>query len=132
MIVHLRIIGVLFMVLAMIHVGFPRRFAWKEQLVSLSMINRQMMQVHTFFIALVVFGIGLLCLTSASELTSTVLGRRLCLGLGIFWGIRALVQWFYYSSELWRGKRFETSVHVAFSGLWVYCTVVFLRIAFPA
>lgn len=132
MIIHLWTIGVLFMVLAVIHVAFPRRFAWKEQLASLSMINRQMMQVHTFFIALVVFLIGLLCLTSASELTSTVLGRRLCLGLGIFWGIRALVQWFYYSSALWRGKRFETSVHVAFSALWVYCTVVFIWAAIPA
>ncbi len=127
--IHLQIIGVLFMVLALIHVGFPRYFDWKQQLVSLSLINRQMMQVHTFFIAFVVFLIGLLCFTSAEELIATPLGRRICLGLGVFWGIRALVQWFFYSPELWRGRRFETSVHVVFSALWVYCAVVFIGVA---
>lgn len=127
--IHLQIIGALFMVLALIHVGFPRYFDWKQQLVSLSLINRQMMQVHTFFIAFVVFLIGLLCFTSAEELIATPLGRRICLGLGVFWGIRALVQWFFYSPELWRGRRFETSVHVVFSALWVYCAVVFIGVA---
>jgi len=127
--IHLQIIGALFMVLSLIHVGFPRYFDWKQQLVSLSLINRQMMQVHTFFIAFVVFLIGLLCFTSAEELIATPLGRRICLGLGVFWGIRALVQWFFYSPELWRGRRFETSVHVVFSGLWVYCAVVFIGVA---
>ncbi|HRF78689.1 MAG TPA: hypothetical protein PL070_01250 [Flavobacteriales bacterium] len=127
--IHLQIIGALFMVLALIHVGFPRYFDWKQQLVSLSLINRQMMQVHTFFIAFVVFLVGLLCFTSAEELVATPLGRRICLGLGVFWGIRALVQWFFYSPELWRGRSFETSVHVVFSALWVYCAVVFIGVA---
>lgn len=127
--IHLQIIGALFMLLALIHVGFPRYFEWKQQLASLSLINRQMMQVHTFFIAFVVFLFGLLSFTSAEELITTPLGRRICLGLGVFWGIRALVQWFFYSSELWRGRRFETGVHVVFSALWVYCAVVFLKCA---
>ncbi len=125
MTIHLKIIGSLFMLLACIHVGFPRYFAWKEQLASLSLINRQMIQVHTFFIAFVVFLIGLLCFTSADDLIITPLGRRICLGLGVFWSIRALVQWFVYSSELWRGRRFETGVHALFSVLWVYCATVF-------
>jgi hypothetical protein len=127
--IHLQIIGSFFMLLAFIHIGFPRYFAWKEQLASLSLINRQMMQVHTFFIALVVFLIGLLCFTSADDLIITPLGRRTCLGLGVFWSIRALVQWFVYSKELWRGRRFETGMHVAFSMLWVYSAGVFLYCA---
>lgn len=131
MTLHLHVIGAFLILLAFIHVGFPRYFGWGQQLASLSPINRQMMQVHTFFIAFVVFLIGLLCLTSADELTSTALGRRVCLGLGIFWGARALVQWFFYLPELWRGKRFETAVHVVFSALWVYCAVVFLMCAIP-
>ena len=126
MTIHLQIVGALFMLLALIHVGFPRYFDWKQQLASLSLINRQMMQVHTFFIAFVVFLIGLLCFSSAEELTATPLGRRICLGLGVFWSVRALVQWFFYSRELWRGKRFETGIHLLFSGLWIYCMVVFL------
>lgn len=129
MIIHLRIIGFVFMALALVHLVFPRYFRWKEQLTGLSLINRQMMQVHTFFIALVVFLIGLLCCTSATDLVETALGRRIALGLGIFWGLRALVQWFVYSPDLWRGKRLETTIHILFSLLWVYCTVVFFSIA---
>lgn len=129
MIIHLRIIGFVFMALALVHLVFPRYFRWKEQLMGLSLINRQMMQVHTFFIAIVVFLIGLLCSTSATDLVETALGRRIALGLGIFWGLRALVQWFVYSPDLWRGKRLETTIHILFSLLWVYCTVVFFSIA---
>lgn len=129
MIIHLQVIGALLILLSLIHLVFPRYFQWKEQLAALSLINRQMMQVHTFFIALVVFLMGSLCISSASELLGTPLGRRICLGMGVFWSIRALVQWFVYSKELWRGKRFESVVHVVFSAKWIYCAVVFLRAA---
>ncbi|MEM9259174.1 MAG: hypothetical protein AAGA62_05970 [Bacteroidota bacterium] len=122
---HLKIIGALLIPLAMIHVIFPRYFDWKNNLRSLSLINRQMMQTHTFFIALTVFGIGWLCLSAPAELVSTALGQKLCLGLAIFWGIRFFFQLFVYSSKLWWGKPFETVVHIVFTCFWLYMTVVF-------
>ena len=64
------------------------------------------MYVHSFFIALVVFLIGLLCLTSATELLNTVLGKRVSLGLAIFWGIRLAIQFVGYSTKNWKGKSF--------------------------
>ena len=63
------------------------------------------------------------------ELTNTPLGRRVSLGLGIFWGARFVVQLFGYSAELWRGKRFETVVHILFLITWSYFTTVFLWVA---
>lgn len=114
------------MALALIHVIFPKYFNWKEELKPLSLINRQMMTVHTFFIALVVFMMGLLCLTSSIELIETKLGKTISLGLGIFWSIRLFIQFFGYSSELWKGKTFETTVHILFSLFWTYLSVVFL------
>ena len=86
--IHLQIIGILLMFLAFIHIGFPKYFHWKEELKSLSLMNKQMMKVHTFFIALVVFLIGLLCFTSSTELIATKFGNTISLGLGIFWGMR--------------------------------------------
>jgi hypothetical protein len=71
--------------LSLVHLIFPKYFNWKEELKSLSLINKQMMTIHTFFIALVVFLMGLLCLTSATELIETRLGKTISLGLGIFW-----------------------------------------------
>lgn len=126
---HLKIIGVLLILLALMHVFFPKHFHWREELARLSLLNRQVMVVHTFFIALTVFLMGLLCLTSAAELSGTPLGKRVALGLSVFWMARLLTQFFGYSSELWRGKRFETAVHVVFSALWTYLTVVFAWVA---
>ncbi len=127
---QIKIIGLFLVVLALIHVIFPRYFNWDQELKSLSLVNRQIMVVHTFFIALVVLLMGLLCLTSSSELVNTPLGNRLALGLGVFWAARLLIQFFGYSSALWKGKRFETLVHIVFSLFWVYLSIVFLAIYF--
>ena len=124
--VHLKIIGVLLMALASIHIFFPKYFNWKQELKYMTLINRQMMTVHTFFIAFVVFLIGLLCLTSATDLTQTKLGRTISLGLAIFWATRLIFQLFVYSTKLWKGKTFETTIHIVFTILWIYLTSVFL------
>ncbi len=94
---HLRIAGVLLIVLGLAHAGFPRYFAWKKELFGLSLINRQMVYVHTFFIALTVFLMGVLCLTSSAEIAETPLGRKVSLGLAVFWIARLFVQFFGYS-----------------------------------
>ncbi|MES1182086.1 MAG: hypothetical protein ABUL44_04755 [Flavobacterium sp.] len=126
---HLKIIGVLLIALALVHVIFPKFFNWKKELSSLSLINRQMMTVHTFFISLMVFLMGLLCLTSSDDLISTNLGKKISLGLAIFWIIRLFIQFFGYSPELWKGKPFETTVHILFAVIWGYFSSIFVVIA---
>jgi hypothetical protein len=116
--------------LALVHVFFPPYFNWKKELQSLCLVNREMMKVHTFFIALTVFLMGILCLTCSNELIDTALGKKLSLGLGIFWTIRLLFQFFVYSKALWKGKTFETIVHIVFSILWMYFSFVFLLVFF--
>jgi hypothetical protein len=125
---HLKIIGILLILLALIHIAFPKYFKWKTELNSVSPINKQMLYVHAFFIAFVVFLMGLLCLTSSTELTGTTFGKRISLGLGIFWATRLFFQFFGYSSSLWKGKTFETTMHVMFSFLWIYLSMVFILI----
>lgn len=125
--IHFKIIGVLLMALALIHIIFPKYFKWKEELKHLSLMNQQMMTVHTFFIALTVFLMGLLCFISTNELIETSLGKTICLGFGIFWTIRMFIQFFVYSTKLWKGKTFETIIHIIFSILWVYLSFVFLK-----
>ena len=124
--IHVKVAGFILIMLALVHVIFPRYFDWKNDLSTLSLINRQMMYVHTFFIALCVMLMGVLSITSAAELTDTVLGKRISLGLGIFWAFRFFIQFFGYSSLLWKGKRFETVIHIIFSFLWLYISSVFL------
>jgi hypothetical protein len=128
--IHFKIIGVLLIALALFHVLFPKYFNWKEELNGLSLINKQMMVIHTFFVALAVFLMGLLCLTSTTDLVETKLGKTISLGLGIFWSFRLFIQFFGYSAELWKGKKFETLMHILFSLLWAYLSIVFLKTYF--
>jgi hypothetical protein len=126
---HLKIIGVLLIILALVHVVFPKYFNWDKELGSLSLINRQMMMVHTFFISLLVILMGVLCLTSTNELIDTNLGKKISFGFSIFWTARLIIQFFGYSSKLWKGKAFETSVHILFILLWSYLSFIFWAIA---
>jgi hypothetical protein len=128
--IHIRIIGVILIVLAVAHSAFPSYFNWGTELRTVSLINKEMMYVHTFFIALMLFLMGILCLTSAHDLIHTSLGNRICLGLGIFWTARLLIQFFGYSSVLWRGKRLESFIHMAFAAMWLYAGTVFLIVYF--
>lgn len=125
MAIHFKIIGVMLIILALAHAVFPKYFNWGEELQSLSLVNKEMMIIHTFFIAVGVFLMGVLCLSHTMELIETKLGKAISLGFGIFWTLRLIIQFFGYSSKLWKGKPFETSIHIVFSGLWLYLSGIF-------
>jgi len=127
---NLKIAGVFLIAVALMHVVFPKRFNWEVELSSLNLMNKQMMKVHTFFVAFTVFLMGLLCLTSADDLDKTPLGNKIMLGLGVFWAIRLAIQFFVYSPKLWKGKTFETIMHILFSLLWAYLSISFLYVYF--
>ena len=125
---HLKLIGIILLVLALVHVIFPKYFNWKTELQSLSLINHQMMYVHTFFVAFIVFLMGMLCIYCTTDIINTRLGKQLSFGLFVFWGLRLILQFFFYSSKLWKGKRRETVIHIVFPVPRIYFTTVFLLI----
>jgi hypothetical protein len=118
--------GALLIGLSLLHAVFPRRFSWNTELQQLSLLNRQIMVVHCFFIALMVGLMGFLCLCFTDALlTPSALGQPVAAGLTLFWGCRLGAQFFVYDSALWRGHRFNTVMHVLFSLLWIFFTGVF-------
>jgi hypothetical protein len=123
---HLKIVGCLLIILAGMHLFFPKYFNWKTEFNSLSLVNRQMIYVHCFFVALILLLTGVLCITSAKQMVSTSIGKRIALGLAIFWFSRLMIQFFGYSSKLWKGKALESAVHILFSIFWIYMTLVFI------
>jgi hypothetical protein len=125
---HVLFAGILLILLSLIHFIFPRYFHWKRELHSLSLINRQLMYIHAFFIALIVFLMGILCLTSSQELIQSSFGKKISLGLSFFWACRLAIQFFGYSSKTWRGKKFETTIHILFTGFWIYLSTLFFLI----
>ncbi|MBO9563591.1 MAG: hypothetical protein J7621_12485 [Niastella sp.] len=125
---QLKIIGIILIFLSFVHAAFPTYFHWKQEFKTLSLINKQMMYVHTFFIAFGVLLMGLMCLCCTNDLLYTPLGRSMALGLSIFWGARLIFQFFIYSPKLWKNKPFETVIHLIFSMFWGYISLVFLLI----
>jgi hypothetical protein len=122
----LRLAGALQIALAAMHVVFPNRFDWKEELARLSLLNRQMFLVHTVFICVVLVLVGSLSLLAPHALLEpTPLSRLVLGGIAAFWGLRLVVQLFVYDTRLWRGNRFNTLVHVVFCVLWAYLVAVY-------
>lgn len=123
---HLRLAGALQIALAILHAFFPGRFNWKEELPRLSLLNRQMFLVHTFYIGLVLMLIGALSLAAPRTLLAEgPLARIVLFGFALFWGIRLIIQWAVYDKALWRGHRFNTAMHWSFTALWLYLTSVY-------
>ena len=123
---HLRIVGVLLLALVALNFYVPRRFNWKGELASLSPLNRQIFQVHAAFICVILVMFAALVLFYAKHLLEpTPLARAMLAALAIFWLLRLLTQWFVYDRRLWRGRRFETTVHLVFSGVWTYFAATF-------
>lgn len=119
--IHLILAGALQIALALFHFTLPGRFQWHEDLARLSLLNRQIFWVHTFFIMLVLVLFGLLSIFGAKELVRpTSLSRMVLAGITFFWVARLFCQFFVYSPELWRGNTLFTVAHVLFSLLWAY------------
>jgi hypothetical protein len=126
LLVHLRIVGLVMAALVVINLFVPRRFHWREEMARLSQLNREVFQAHSVFLVLMLAMFSALLLTSADALLEpTRLSRAILAGLTIFWGLRMLMQWFFYSPAIWRGHRFNTVMHCVFSVTWVYVTAVF-------
>jgi len=118
---HLRIVGLLLLLLCVMNLYVPRRFRWKEEMASLSLLNRQIFLVHSAFIILILLMFATLVLGFTRQLLEpTPLARVILAGLASFWFARLLVQWFYYDFSIWRGNRFNTIMHFVFTGVWIY------------
>src|SRR3954447_25971110 len=114
--VLLRVCGSFLLGLFVLNFFVPKRFNWAEELPRLSLLNRRIMQVHAIFIAMILLMMGLLLVTMPQELLAPrPLSRAVTAGLAAFWAVRLWMQWFLYDAVLWRGKRFETFMHFAFS-----------------
>ncbi|HYT66795.1 MAG TPA: hypothetical protein VEL51_10270 [Vicinamibacterales bacterium] len=125
LLLHLRIVGLVMALLVAINVFVPGRFNWREELGRVSLLNRQIFQAHSICIVLMLALFAALFFTCTEALLEpTRLSRAVLIGLTIFWGLRMLMQWFFYSPAIWRGDRFNTIAHGVFSVTWIYVTAV--------
>jgi lysylphosphatidylglycerol synthetase-like protein (DUF2156 family) len=127
--INLRLIGLTQLLLALSHLSFKRQFDWERDLQQLSLLNRQVFYVHTFFIAFTVFLMGLLSAFGAKQLISpSPLASFLSAGLTLFWLARLYCQFFYYDKQLWKNQPFRTAVHIIFSFAWIWYSGIYLLV----
>jgi hypothetical protein len=133
---HLKVVGALLVALGLAHSLFGRYFKWKQELEPLTLLTRQVFQVHGFFIALVVAMMGLCSLFYTNALlVSGDLSRVVLTGFLVFWLSRLAIQFLVYDPAIWRGRRFYTFMHVVFSMFWIYVVLTYgnaLRIAWKS
>ncbi|HYU44183.1 MAG TPA: hypothetical protein VEQ84_18695 [Vicinamibacteria bacterium] len=123
---HLQLAGAALILLALLHAGFPRRFKWHEETARLSPLNRQILFVHSFFIAVTLAIFGVLSFVIAASLAApSAVSRTVLAGFVVFWLLRLLTQLFVYEASLWRGNRFNTAMHVLFAAFWTYLVSVY-------
>src|SRR4029434_7631123 len=88
---HLRIVGVLLLLLVAVNFYVPRRFNWRTDVASLSLINRQIMRVHAGFICVMLTMFAALVLFFSRDLLEpTRLARATLAALALLLFPRAL------------------------------------------
>jgi hypothetical protein len=126
LLVHLHIVGIVMAWLVVVNLCVPRRFHWRDEMARLSLLNRQIFEAHAFFLVLTLALFSALLLTCGEALLEpTRLSRAMLIGLTIFWSLRMVMQWAFYSPAIWRGHRFNTVMHYLFSAIWIYVSSVF-------
>jgi hypothetical protein len=126
LITNLRVVGCLLLLLGVSHAFFNRYFGWERELERVSLLTRRIFFVHTFFIGLAVVLTGAGSLFYADALVRPgALSRAILAGLAAFWLCRLLAQFVAYDVAIWRGNRFRTLMHAAFSLFWCYVTATY-------
>jgi hypothetical protein len=93
--------GIYNIVLVIFHLLFWRIFNWKEDLRSLSFLNRAIMQVLNLSLTLAFVIFSYISLVHTKELISTSLGQSLLGLIALFWLARSVEQVVFFKLKNW-------------------------------
>ena len=118
--------------IAVLNLFLVRIMKWGEPVAQMPQLVRDVFHVHSCFITITLVIFGVVTIRFAGELAAGTndLGRWLVCGIGLFWLIRWVMQFFFYSSSHWKGKRAETIVHIVLIFLYGSFAGVYLLAAF--
>lgn len=118
--------------IAVLNLFLVRIMKWEEPVARMPQLVREVFYVHAWFITITLMIFGVVTIRFAGELAAGTndLGRWLVCGIGLFWLIRWVIQFFFYSSSHWKGKRAETGVHIALVLTYGFFAGVYLLAAF--
>ncbi len=88
--------GIFNLLFAVFHLFFWKLFNWKDELKSISFINRNIMQVLNLCLAFVFIIFSYISIFHTDEMLNTDLGLSLTLCISVFWFLRSLEQILFF------------------------------------
>jgi len=98
--------GVFSICFVIFHLLFWKIFHWREDLRSLSFLNRAIMQVVNLSLTFVFAIFGYLSLAHSEELLQSPLGHSLLVLIALFWLLRAVEQAVFFKLKHWGSVAF--------------------------
>jgi hypothetical protein len=100
---------------ALVNLALVRLLNWKDELERQPLLLRQVFMVHLWFISFTVGAFAVLTWRFADEMASgaNVVAAWVAGAIGLFWGVRTVLQVIYYSASHWRGRPGRTALHIA-------------------
>ena len=93
--------GIYNIILVVFHLLFWRIFNWKEDLRTLSFLNKSIMQVINLSLILVFVIFAYISLVHTNELLSTSLGKSLLFSMAFLWFARSALQVIFFKLKHW-------------------------------
>jgi len=122
--------GVFQLLIASVNFVAPKMLEYRENLAKVSPIVREVFIVQNVYIVLTLVGFAALCFRFAPELAGqSILGRFLSGFLAVFWGLRLLIQLFFYNPQI---KQQHPVINLAFVLADLYLCGVFTLAAVRA
>lgn len=91
--------GVFHLAIVVFHLFFWRIFRWKEDLASLTRINRAIVQILNLCLTFLFFVMAYVSFFHAAELISTSLGRTILASIALFWIMRLVLQVVFFGAR---------------------------------
>jgi hypothetical protein len=101
------------LLIAVLNLGLVRIMRWQNDLERMPLLIREVFKIHSLFISITVATFGILSFRFAETimLGGDELAQWVAGAIGLFWSVRAVIQWTGYSASHWRGLPAQTAVH---------------------
>ena len=120
--------------IAVMNLFLVRLLKWRDELARMPLLLREVFQVHAWFISVTLAIFAAMTWRFAALMAGGAdpVCRWLAAGIGLFWGIRAVLQLTYYSSTHWRGQPRRLVAHLALLLVYGGFAALYLWTAFGA
>jgi hypothetical protein len=88
------------------HLMFWRLFRWREDLRSLSFLNRAIVQVLNLSLTFAFFAFGVLSFAFATAILESTFGRTFLILIALFWLARTIEQIVFFKLHHWGSRAF--------------------------